>query len=436
MDELDEAVLTSITHGGVDTLLKTGYKPEYSLDPDAQVIFKVALALHHRQPPIAPNKLNLLSGSWGELRNPEEVKAILSKNGSGAVPPEEVARKSKERYSLTQTQAWQRKFEQQMRSRPSEVAEWLPRLSQELEVLAATGRSYNPTPSAHKGSIVPPVKFRSRVREFNRLYTGRAEDGGGYRSGWLVAWLGRTGRGKTTSAYTQSVDAISQSKTVCFISKENQSQIRARILLGLTGLTIKEIGDDAASEQPEIKGPDGNVLMYSDKNGNPVGPWHQRSVRQLVMDEYSALVDRHLLIYDWSFFSSTHIKSIISIHSADLLNIDFIDSGDVAGNDVPRALGQLAGKLAALIHETKCHVNSLWQISAEQQTKYEKKDTYEITGPYGSSSVGHAVDQMIQTKYDRQPDTQHALITKCRLGSPVGEFRWRYNAKKWIFTDM
>ena len=436
MNDLDTAILTSITHGHADKLLRAGFKPEYTQDPDAQTIFRVAMSLIHQQPPVPTNKLSLLASSWGELKNPDEVKRILSMNGTGAVSPEDVARKCKERYALSLTQAWQRKFDQLMRDRPNDVAEWLPKLTQELEVLSATGRSYNPTPSAHKGAIVPPVKFRSRIREFNRLYTGRAEDGGGYRSGWLTAWLGRTGRGKTTAAYTQSVDAISQSKTVCFISKENQSQIRARILLGLTGLTIAEIGEDKASTQPEIKGPGGDILIYSDKTGNPVGPWHEGSVRQKVLDEYSALVDRHLLIYDWSFFSSTHIKSIISIHNADMLNIDFIDSGDVPGNDVPRALGQLAGKLAAMIHETTCHVNSLWQISAEQQTKYEKKDTHEITGPYGSSSVGHAVDQMIQTKYDRQPDTQHALITKCRLGSPVGEFRWRYNAKKWIFTDL
>lgn len=437
MHELDQAVLTSITHGGVDTLLKEGFKPEYAQDPDAQIIYKLALSLVHRQPPMPPSKLNLLAGSWGELRNPEEVKRILSMNGTGAVPPEDVARKCKERHSLTVTQQWRAKFDQLLRDRPSEIMEWLPKLNQELELIAATGKSYNPAPSAHKGSIVPPVKFRSRIREYNRLYTGRAEDGGGYRAGWLVAWLGRTGRGKTTHVYTQSVDAIGQNKTVGFISKENQSQIRARILLGLTGLTLAEIGADCAEDQPEIKGPDGNVYMYTDKQGNPVGPWHERSVRQLVLDRYAALLEKHLLIYDWSFFSSSRIKSIIAIHNLDMLNIDYIDSGDVSGSDAARGLGLLAAKLAPIIHDTTCHVNSLWQISNDQQAKYEKKDDHEIPGPYGSGMVGHAVDQMVQTKYARQPkDSQHGLITKCRLGSPVDQYMWRYLPNRWIFADM
>ena len=140
MNELDTSVLTAITHGHVDTLLQSGYKPEYSEDPDARVIFKTALSLLHRQPPVKPNKLNLLAGAYGELANPQEVKAILSMNGTGENAPEIIARKCKERHVAARLREWQRRFDQLLREKPGEAAAWMPKMSQEFEMLAATAQ--------------------------------------------------------------------------------------------------------------------------------------------------------------------------------------------------------------------------------------------------------------------------------------------------------
>ena len=433
MNELDATVVTQITHGHFDTLLKLGFKPEYIEDSDARAIWHAAADMIHRTPAVKPNKLNLLSATTGDLRDYETVRGLLWLNGSGESAPETVVAKSYDRHLQRNARQVVDKFQQLVSSRASDIKSWLPALAQELESVATSGYAYNPNPEAHTGSIVAPIMFRSYLGIFNDMFQGEAGDGGGYRRGWWVVWLGITGSGKTTGAYSMAIDAIRQGKKQVFISKENQSQIRARVLLGLTGLTRTEVENGAAEEQEAIRQADGS---YYEIEG--LGPFYQRDVRQQILEEWTNEIQANhkLRLYDWTFAKSSHIKSIIATENPDIVTVDYFDQNDVVGNDKVGGLGKISSEMERIAHNSGKHVNGYFQISADERKKYEKSDFHDVPGPFGSSMVLHPADQVFQTKKWKEPFTQHFRRTKCRAGGVNKNWVGGFDRTRWVFTDM
>jgi len=433
MNELDATVVTQVTHGHFDTLLKLGFKPEYIEDSDARAIWMAAADMVHRTPAIKPNKLNLLSATTGELKDYDEVKKLLWLNGSGESAPELVVGKSYDRHLQKSSRDVMDKFQRLAVTKPNEIKQWLPVLAQELELIATTGYAYNPNPEAHIGSIVAPIMFPSYLSIYNDMFAGEAGDGGGYRKGWWVVWLGMTGGGKTTNSYTQAIDAIRQGKRQVFVSKENQSQIRARVLLGLTGLTRQEIESGVAVEQDAVREADGSFFSVEG-----LGEFYKKDVRQTIMKEWTEQIqDKHLLrLYDWTFAKSSYIKSIISTENPDIVTIDYIDQNDVPGNDKIGGLGKISSELERIAHNSGKHINGYFQISADERKKYEKNDFHSIVGPFGSSMVTHPADQVFQTKKWKEPFTQHTRRTKCRAGGLDKNWVAGFDRIRWVFHDI
>lgn len=432
MNDLDASVVTLVSHGFADALARSGFDAAHIEDTDARAIYRAALDMLHRAVPVQPKKLNLLSATWGELRDAQTVKELLSLNGSGEASPEIVARKCHERYLLRQAQSVRAKFDTLLKTKPNEIRDWLPTLATEMESVATTGEIYNPNPEAHRGSVVRPVIFKSGLKTYNEMFEGRAEDGGGYRKGWWAVWMGITGQGKSAAAYTQACDGIRQGRKVIFVIKENLETVRARVLLGLTGLTLKEIETETAVEHAPIRH-DGQLVTVPE-----LGPFHEKSVRQELLRLWTVRIqdDGLLRLYPWTFFKSASIKRILRDEKPDQLHLDYIDQNDVAGNDKVGGLGKIAGQLEAVTHESESHVSGYFQISADEKKKYEKNDNHEITGPFGSSMVIHTADQAFQTKWWRQPYTQHIRRTKCRAGGLHEEWKMAYLRQYWTYGDL
>lgn len=439
MDAIDSAVVTAINHGLTDTLIKSGLQPDWINSNDVRLIYKVAVDLTHRLPPVKPNKLNLLVATSGQLQDLEGIKNLFSLNGTGEVPVDETVKRCRDRFLLREYTTIKSKAEQLALTKPTEIREWLPNIGEEFLSLSKSGKAYNALPSAHKGSIVAPVAFKSCLPTLNRMFEGRAEDGGGYRLGWWVVWLGITGRGKTTMAYTMAVDAIRQAHRVVFISKENQGQIRARVLMGLTDLTVREIETDVAEDQ---------ASMFLDKHGNPlimrwadgtvIGEWHKATTRQFLLNYWAKAIECDLRLYDWSFFNKNGLQTIISIDAPTIINGDYIDANDGAAVDsrnVVNGLGRIGAFLEEMAHTYKVHINGFFQVANDEKKGYEKNDTHEIPGPYGSGMVSHTADQRFQTKWHRLPDRQHFFRTKCRAGGLMEEFTLRYHPRKRIYIE-
>lgn len=432
MNPLDTTVVTQITHGHFDTLLKLGFKPEYIEDSDAKALWLRAADMVHRSPPVKPNRLNLLSATTGELKDYEGVKQILSMNGTGEAAPEIVVSKSYDRYLLRNARQVIEEFQLQSSTRAGDIKAWLPTLVQKLESVATSGYAYNPNPEVHRGAIVAPVMFRSFLPVFNDMFEGDAGDGGGYRHGWWIVWLGITGGGKSTGSYTMAIDAIRQNKKQVFISKENQSQIRARILLGLTGLTRTEVENGITEEQEALRNPDGT---FPEVDG--LGPFYKKDVRQELLDGWTRKIQQEqmLRLYDWTFAKSAYIKSIIATEDPDTVTVDYFDPNDVAGNDKVNGLGKISSEMEKLAHNSGKHINGYFQISADERKKYEKSDFHDIIGPFASSSVTHPADQVFQTKKWREPYTQHFRKTKCRAGGLNKNWVADFNRNTWVFDD-
>jgi len=432
MNDLDKSVVTLVGHGHTESLAKSGFDMAYIEDSDARAIYRSAIDMLHRATPVKPNRLNLMSATFGELVDPNVVKELLSLNGSGDAVPDIVARKCQDRHLLTQAKTVLEKYGSLVVARPRDIRDWLPTLAADLESVATSGVVYNPNPEAHKGSIIAPVLFRSELKTYNKMFEGRADDGGGYRAGWWIVWLGLSGHGKTTHAYTQAVDAIKQDRRAVFISKENQKTIRGRVLIGLTGLTIKEIESEIAEEQKIMHGPDGQVATVEG-----LGPFHLKSVRQELLNGWVAKIQdgTRLRLYDWTFFNSARIKRIVRDELPDQLHIDYIDPNDIPGNDKISGLGKISSQLEAIAHSSQTHLSGYFQVSADEKRKYEKSDEHEIGNPFGSSMVTHTSDQQFQTKKWRMPDTQHMRRTKCRAGGLNEEWRMRFNPETWTYID-
>lgn len=436
IDELDSAVITLVSHNEVDNLIHNGVQMEWLNDPDAKVIFRIGLELKHGSKKMTPNKINLLAAAWGELKDQKKVKELVSLNGTGEASAPVVADRLLNRYLSTNAKQTVSKLTDLLQKKPHEAKTFLPLIALELEKLSTSGQAYDPRPSAHKGTIVPPVLFKSRLNTYNAIFGGKANDGGGYRKGWWAVWMGATGRGKTAQAYTMTVDAILQDKKVVFISKERQEQVSARILLGLTGLTLDEVGLEKGIEQIPLLASDGVVVMIRDRAGNEIGPWHDATVRQKILNHFSEKVERLLKLYDWSFSTHRQVKAIISAENPVMVNGDFYDVTDVVGNDKAVGLGIISRENEKIAHETGVHFNGFFQIAGHEKAQYEKSDSHEILGPFGSTMATQFGDTVLQTKWwGRLPNHQHTRRNKCRLGGLNDSWIMQYLTQNWIFGD-
>jgi hypothetical protein len=436
IDSIDAAVVTLVSHGEVDNLIHNGAQAEWIFDPDAKAIFLAAVEMQHGPKPIRPNRVNLLANTWGQLKDQKTIKHLVGLNGNGEASAPIIADKLLNRYLGNNAQQFIAKFNNLLTQKPNEAKTLLPQFLVEMENLTKSGQAYDPRPSAHKGSIVPPILFRSKLPTYNTIFEGNAKDGGGYRQGWWALWMGATGRGKTTHGYTMSVDGIRQDKKIVFISKERQEQVRARILLGLTGLTLDEIGKEQAIGQAEMRDSNGEVVMAYDKTGNVVGPWHEERTRQIFLEAYSEKVERLLRLYDWGFSTPRQIRAIISAEKPDMVNGDFYDVTDVVGNDKVVGLGIISRENEKIAHETGIHFNGFFQIAGQEKKDYEKNDSHVIGGPFGSTMATQFADTVLQTKWAKlQANHQHTRRNKCRLGGLEDSWVLPYDPVRWIFFD-
>jgi hypothetical protein len=435
IDSLDSALVTLVSHGEVDNLIRNGCQIDWIVDDDAKLIYLAAVEMLHGPRPISPNRINLLANCWGQLKDQKTIKQLVSLNGTGEASAPIIADKLLNRYLGNNAKKSVSKFSTLLSQKPNEAKNFLPQFLIEMEHLSKSGQAYDPRPSAHKGSIVPPILFKSRLSALNEIFGGKAQDGGGYRKGWWALWMGATGRGKTSWGYSMTVDGILQDKKVVFISKERQEQVRARVLLGLTGLTLDEIGKEKAAQQTPITDADGEVAMVRDRMGNVIGPWHEVETRQKILTQYSEKVERLLRLYDWSFSPHRQVKAIISAEKPDMVNGDFYDVTDVVGNDKVVGLGVISRENEKIAHETGVHFNGFFQIAGQEKKDYEKNDSHAISGPFGSSMATQFADTVLQTKWDRQPNMQHTRRNKCRLGGLEDSWVMRFDPQRWLFFD-
>src|SRR3990167_6379641 len=236
MDDISTAVITSISHGYTETLLHLGLKPDGVPDNDARVLYEAAVELLRDKKKI--NRLALMVRVSGKLQDIKSVDDIFSLNGTGDVPPEDVVKRVRDNYLQAEVDKLTKRASELRGDKTKEISLWLPIFAQRLQSLTIHARAYDPRPSAHRGPIVPPVLFKSKLQFFNKMTEGNAGDGGGHRAGWWTVWVGESGRGKTSTSYTLGCDAVEQQRRGTFISKENQQQVASRLLLGLTHLTL------------------------------------------------------------------------------------------------------------------------------------------------------------------------------------------------------
>ena len=318
MDDISTAVITSISHGHTETLLHLGLKPDGVPDSDARVVYDSAVSLLREKKKV--NLLALMVRSSGKLQDVESVKSIFSLNGTGDVPPEDVVKRVRDNYLQAEVDKLTKRASELRGDKTKEISLWLPIFTQRLQSLTIHARAYDPRPSAHRGPIVPPILFKSKLKFFNKMTEGNAGDGGGHRAGWWTVWVGESGRGKTSTSYTLGCDAVEQQRRVTFISKENQQQVASRLLLGLTHLTLNEVNSGIARDQPPILDEHGSPMLVYDATGNSLGAWHDEKVRQFIYQSWVESLDVYGRVYSWKYFSQ--IRNVISWDDPDLLIID------------------------------------------------------------------------------------------------------------------
>lgn len=432
LSDLDKAVITSISHGNAETLLKAGLNSEMIDGGDARVIWENTVSLLRENKRV--NLLSLLVRSTGQLQNAQGIKQLYSLNGTGDVSPQDVVRKCRDRYLVKEISRLNARASELMQTKPDDVATWLPTFAQKLQSLTLRARAYDPRPSSHLGPVVSPVMFRSQLPTYNKMWEGTAGDHGGYRKGWYTVWIGISGHGKTSSSYTMGWDAVYQSRRIAFISKENQSQVTARLLLALTHLTLSEVSEGKAKHQQPVIDQMGAPLIVNDSAGNPIGEWHEEKVRQYILDSWLATLDCYVRIYDWKHFGQ--IKNVVSWDNPDILIVDYIGPEDVSGKaDTKYGLGAISSDLEETAHTTGKNIHAMFQMSNAEAIAYQKNALHIVAGPYGSGAVKHSADQVFQTRKHDSPNLQHHLKTKCRAGGPVEEFILAYDPHRWVYTE-
>lgn len=435
MDAISSSVVTSIGHGYTEQLIKLGLKPELIPCSDARVCFEVALDLYRAHKPIS--KLAVLLGASGKLTDPAEIKFLFSLNGTGDVDPKDVVRQAGDQNLRQLSSRIFQKYTQLVSTKPDEIAHWLPVMAQQLQSLAMSSTHvYDPRPSAHKGDVVAPVMFRSAISTYNKMFAGNAGDGGGYRAGWWRVWIGISGKGKTTTAYTIGCDAVRQYKRVVYVSKELQNTIRGRLMMGLTHLTMDEINKETAAEMPVSLLPNGEVPMVVDSNGKTIGPWHEKSTRQYLMDAWGNALDQFVSVYPWSYFSQDSARQFIAWHDPSIIFFDFIDETDSTDTkSIPGGLGRISAACAQIAHESRISMESFWQMSGSETAAYLKNRRHIVKGPFGSTAVVHAADEVYQTRRADQPGQQHYLRTKSRAGGDTEEYFLKFDPNSWVYVE-
>jgi len=433
MDDISAAVIASISHGHAETLLHLGLKPDGVPDADARVVYDSAVSLLREKKKV--NLLALMVRSSGKLQNIESVKSIFSLNGTGDVPPEDVVKRVRDNYLQAEVDKLTKRASELRGDKTKEISLWLPIFAQKLQSLTIHARAYDPRPSAHRGPIVPPILFKSKLKFFNKMTEGNAGDGGGHRAGWWTVWVGESGRGKTSTSYTLGCDAVEQQRRVTFISKENQQQVASRLLLGLTHLTLNEVNSGVAKAQPLILDEHGSPLIVYDSTGNAIGEWHDEKVRQFIYQSWVESLDVYGRVYSWKYFSQ--IRNVISWDDPDLLIIDYIGPEDMdSKKDLKYALGAFSADCEEMAHTTRKSLHGNFQMSNQEALAYQKDPRHIVPGPYGSGAVRHSADQSFQTRIADIPDHQHYLKTKCRAGGLVEEYEAYYDKSRWIYTDL
>jgi len=432
MDDISTAVITSISHGHTETLLHLGLKPDGVPDNDARVLYEAAVELLRDKKKI--NRLALMVRVSGKLQDIKSVDDIFSLNGTGDVPPEDVVKRVRDNYLQAEVDKLTKRASELRGDKTKEVSQWLPIFAQKLQSLTLHARAYDSRPSAHRGQIVAPVMFRSKLQEYNKIFAGKSGDGGGYRGGWYTVWIGPTGRGKTTNAYTIGADVISQGKRITFISKELQNQVEARLLLALSGLTIEEVNKRQGMDmQPQIDA-DGHSSVWYDTDGQVLGDWHRAEIRQIVMGKWETAMESYLALYPWEYLN--RVRDVISWEDSDVFIVDYIGIADNPDRySIQAGLGRVSQGLESSFHETKKSGHAFFQMSDSEKVAYEKNRLHQVI-PYGAATILHPADQAIQTRISDIPDQQHYLRTKCRAGGQVEEYKTHYDKSRWIYTDL
>lgn len=443
MDSLSTAVITSVSHGYTETLLKTGLKAEWIDNADARLVYETATSLLRSNKPV--NALSVLVAADKRFSNVSEVKQLFSLNGTGDVSAETVVVRIKDHHLLNQTNALISKVQELAKNKPEEVGKWLPVVAARMQALNLGGRAYDAKPSAHLGPVVAPVMFKSTLCTYNQMFAGNAEDGGGYRAGWWTVWVGVSGRGKTTHGYTLGCDAVRQSRRVTYIAKENQRQVSARLLLGLTYLTLDEINQHKAKQQAPILDERSIPVMVKDSEGAIIGEWHDEKTRQYILDSWMAALDVYVRIYNWrEHFLSTsvdgiigNVRNVIAWDDPDLVMLDYIGPEDVPGNaDKKYGLGEISAGCEDVFHSSAKNGHGFFQMSNAEAAAYQKNPRHEVAGPYGSGSVKHSADQFFQTRMADMPYEQTVLRSKCRASGPIEEYKLAYDRARWVYIDL
>lgn len=445
MNDLSCATVTAINHGLTKELLEGGLNPEWLSDNDARVVCEIAFDLHRRGKRV--NALSILVNAQGKMQNPTEVKQLFSLNGTGEVGATDIVRGLRDSNLRAEAKKLSDKLSQLIAKKPDEVYQWLPMVAQRLQALTLSGRAYDARPSAHLGNIVPPVLFKSKFPTFNRMFEGNADDGGGWRVGYYHVWIGPSGKGKTTSAYTIGEDAVSQGRRVSWVAKENQEQVTARLLIALTHLTLDEINNHRAEQQDgqcdrygrRLTDEFGRPLIVYDSDGNAVGEWRNVTTRQKHFDGWLAALDECVRIYPWHDYFREDlalVKNIISWDAPDILIADFVGPEDVKDREKVYGLGAVSAGLGMMAHATGTNISAFYQMSNSESNAYEKNRLHVVDGPYGSGAVKHSADTMIQSRKADVPDRQLYLKSKCRAGGPIEEFEMAYDRHRWVYCEL
>src|SRR3990167_1269281 len=194
--DIYDAVITAVFHGGTEELLHLGLKPEIISENDTRLVLESAYELIRDKRPI--NYMSIAVKCAGKFSDIGRVRHLSKLNGQGDVDPVDVAKSARNNFLADTVSQYVSKTDDLLREKPDQIAQWLPVLAQRYQSLTMTSRAYNPKPSAHYGSIVQPIMFRSSLPTYNKIWAGKAGDGGGYREGWWQVWIAPTGTGKTT----------------------------------------------------------------------------------------------------------------------------------------------------------------------------------------------------------------------------------------------
>ena len=182
------AALSVAGHGGMEELLKHGFRVDLLPDADARTVFDVLLSL----PPEQRNIANVLTRA--RLSNLQEVaRAWRDGYGSGA---SECVRTLKDEYLKQHVLAIQYEFDGLMSSRPAEIQNWLPMITAKLQGVMSTDTKSGGLPSSYADEPIAELSGRFSVHGLNDILRG------GYWSHTIAGFVALSGGGKTSMTAT------------------------------------------------------------------------------------------------------------------------------------------------------------------------------------------------------------------------------------------